>query len=154
MKSIIFIFLLGALFLSACNGKYIYKRDTIYFDHESAEFNGEQLKRLDSMSVVWNSDSDYHLKIIAFTDTLGDTDQNLKLSKQRAIITYNYIMSHTKIKAQNSLVRWLGETDNVYDQMYPVVHNHPNCVVVIIGLPERMSKDSSKLFPVSGNEFK
>lgn len=66
---------------------------TITFEFNKSVLKAEAKTYLDDIVLLLNNLPDMKMKINGHTDNVGNTDYNLKLSKQRAESVYNYLIS-------------------------------------------------------------
>jgi len=123
----IFLAILLSFFLQSSHAQSSIVR-SIYFKTGSSAINKKYTPVLKELSEKAASDSFGYVRIFAFTDTTGSEEYNDALSGKRAHAVYNYLSSLSKIDATNSLVIWLGESNDVYDLHAPVVHQQQRCV--------------------------
>lgn len=70
----------------------IYSLNSIYFKFNSAELSKELYPELDTLANYLNNNSNYRIEIMGHTDTIGDKNYNLLLSKQRAKTIADYLI--------------------------------------------------------------
>ncbi len=66
---------------------------TIYFDYDKFDIRPEYTDRLNEMSMIVDSHSDYRIRITGHTDSDGSDQYNDELSKNRARTIKNYFLS-------------------------------------------------------------
>jgi outer membrane protein OmpA-like peptidoglycan-associated protein len=91
---------------------YIAKDErTVYFGFDKADLTPEARQKLDHLSQTLRSD-DYvqQARIVGYTDRIGKTDYNEKLSMRRAETVRKHLQQNGVVTAQKTEVRWLGET--------------------------------------------
>lgn len=101
---------------------------TIYYTNKSLAVKPADIFRLKELADICNSDSLGFLKVVGFTDTIGDEKFNEILSENRANNIYNYLNHNNKIKKEQVYVAWLGESEDVYDLHFHPTHPQQNCV--------------------------
>jgi len=85
----------------------------IYFDFDKYNLKTSEITKLDKVIDVLKTHKIQHIKIIGYTDWIGTTDYNSKLSMQRAKAVKDYIDSHVTLKSSKTTVRGYGENNIV-----------------------------------------
>ena len=67
---------------------------SIEFDFNSYKLKPQSKKILDRLIVILNKFKNYKIQIIGYTDSVGDEEYNLELSKKRAESVYKYLIQH------------------------------------------------------------
>lgn len=70
-----------------------FKLFTIYFDYDKSDIRQEYMKKLEEMTMIVDSHSDYRIRITGHTDSDGSDGYNDELSKNRAAAIKNYFLS-------------------------------------------------------------
>ena len=81
----------------------VHSKALVYFNHNSNELYGQSLKDLNSFSKLVLRNPDANIIVEGYTDSIGSSRYNKKLSKFRAEIVKNYLIakgvSPSKIEA-------------------------------------------------------
>lgn len=80
------------------------------FDFDRAEIKPEFKPTLDKVATVLRDDPNVRITIIGFTDSIGDTSYNQRLSERRAQATADYLINRG-VGASQILTRGLGEAE-------------------------------------------
>lgn len=67
---------------------------SIEFDFNSYKLKPQSKKILDRLITILNKFKKYKVQIIGYTDSIGEEDYNLELSKKRAKSVYRYLIEH------------------------------------------------------------
>lgn len=91
---------------------YIAKDErTVYFGFDKADLTPEARQKLDHLSQTLRSDEYVQqARIVGYTDRIGKTDYNEKLSMRRAESVRKHLQQNGVVTAQKTEMRWLGET--------------------------------------------
>lgn len=91
------------------------KFEAVYFDYNKAELRSQAKAELDKVLSILKSNQDVSIELAGHTDNVGSQRYNLKLSKKRAEIAYNYLLEKGANKKQLSFVG--------YGKLKPLVKN-------------------------------
>jgi OOP family OmpA-OmpF porin len=84
---------------------------TIYFAFNKSVLTTEAQQKLDTLANVLKSQQDVRqANIVGFADRIGSQSYNETLSKKRATVVRNYIVSRGYANANVAETRWFGET--------------------------------------------
>jgi outer membrane protein OmpA-like peptidoglycan-associated protein len=88
---------------------------TVEFDFNSAELTPSSEKTLDTLAQALNSDTlkPCCFEIDGYTDGIGGSDYNQKLSEERAQTVINYLSSHNGIEHERMMPKGFGKTHPV-----------------------------------------
>ena len=86
----------------------------VLFETDSAEIHPDFIPYLEACAGVLELNPDITMSISAFTDSVGDADYNLELSRQRAEAIYDFYAS-LDIGSDQLVAVGLGESDPVAD---------------------------------------
>lgn len=89
-----------------------YELRTVYFDFDSAALTAAAEAKLDTLASALSSKHVKSVKIVGFTDKIGTTGYNVKLSQRRAAAVSSYLAGKGIVVAGGSEVRGLGETSS------------------------------------------
>jgi outer membrane protein OmpA-like peptidoglycan-associated protein/tetratricopeptide (TPR) repeat protein len=87
----------------------------VYFDYTKYVLKKNEMAKLDSVAAFLNSREDFIVRLEGHTDQRGELDYNQKLSEQRALVAYNYLLKKKKVPAHKILHVGYGETRPVED---------------------------------------
>ena len=73
--------------------RLVLKEDAVRFDVNKATLTAQAKSNLDKLIPVFNEYSDTNIDIFGYTDSSGNADSNLTLSKNRAKTVKNYLIS-------------------------------------------------------------
>ena len=90
----------------------------VYFDHDKDILKPEFHEFLQQMVKIVQSHSDLRIKIIGHTDSNGSDEYNIDLSKRRADVIKNYLIS-LGIKADKVVIEFRGEKDPAVSNSTP-----------------------------------
>lgn len=86
------------------------ERSTVFWEALQTQLGAEQQRQLDMIIQYLHADSAVHaVDINSFTDSSGNPNQNLELSRQRALAVEGYLVSHG-IAAERLTTRFFGST--------------------------------------------
>jgi outer membrane protein OmpA-like peptidoglycan-associated protein len=128
-------------FFSSANSQNELVR-SIYFRSNSVSIAGKYVKTLNLIVRELKSDTFDYLKIFAFADTTGSNRYNEVLSQKRAIIVYNYLVSHARLDTTYVYVTWLGKSAEAYDLHFPMAHVQKRCVDIWIRFAQKKTNKS------------
>ncbi|WP_242158179.1 OmpA family protein [Aestuariivivens sediminis] len=86
----------------------------VYFDTNKYNINGASQKTLDKLIGVFKEFPDTNIVVVGHTDSTGDADYNMSLSKNRAFAVSNYFIQNG-VSATRLTTNWFGETQPLYD---------------------------------------
>ncbi len=84
----------------------------ITFVHDSSELDSRSETNLDRIAVQLKNQSSLKLAITGYTDSLGPEDYNILLSKKRALLVQNHLVSKG-VNPKNLMVQGLGEKNPI-----------------------------------------
>lgn len=87
----------------------------ILFDVNSDRIKEQSYGLLKEIATALQGQEDMKFMITGFTDSDGDTEKNLELSKRRAISVKQFLVSHFNISEDRLLTRGKGEEDPLAD---------------------------------------
>jgi outer membrane protein OmpA-like peptidoglycan-associated protein len=87
----------------------------VYFDYNKYVLKKDEILKLDSVAAFLNSREDFIVRLEGHTDQRGEPDYNQKLSEERALVAYNYLLKKGKVPAHKILHVGFGETRPVED---------------------------------------
>jgi outer membrane protein OmpA-like peptidoglycan-associated protein len=94
------------IFVSA---KDIFVINRIYYEYNSAQLTPEAKSQLEQLAIVLEKNKNINLELRSHTDSRGNDEYNLALSKKRAVSAVQYIAGK-KINEQRLIPIGLGET--------------------------------------------
>lgn len=86
----------------------------VFFDLDRAIILPDAFKSLNSIVRIMQADKSLYVILGGHTDTLGSRASNIELSKQRAYVTRDYLLSY-QISANRIITRYFGETIPLYN---------------------------------------
>lgn len=118
----------------------------IHFDHDSTNMSKENLNSLVAIIQFCKQDSNIHLDVTGFSDTIGTDEFNMEMSKLRSLKVYNYIMDQSNLNKANTAVHWYGESDVLDETQEGKLKEPQNRVVVSIQIPDgiKLNLDGSR----------
>ncbi len=97
-------------FIVTKRGKRMLNIDNIYFDYDKSNINKRAAGQLNLVVAVMNKYPNMIIELGAHTDSRGSDAYNLKLSKERAVSTINYIVQRGGISSNRISGDGYGET--------------------------------------------
>mgnify|MGYP001591259924 FL=1 len=91
-----------------------YKLEHVNFEFDSAKLTADSTASLDEAVQILKRHSDLKVEIAGHTDSMGNDDYNMGLSKRRAQAVADYLIANGATAA-NIFVKGYGETDPVAD---------------------------------------
>lgn len=83
---------------------------TVYFAFDSAELDEEAMNKLNILSQIINQSARIgDVQIIGYTDQIGSSDYNQKLSEHRVKSVEDYLDKRSRLDTQAADIRGLGE---------------------------------------------
>jgi outer membrane protein OmpA-like peptidoglycan-associated protein len=137
------ISIIALLLFIKCQPKLLGTVSEIHFDHDSTNIDEINLNNLIGIANLCNKDTDIHLKVFGFSDTIGTEEHNMELSKTRSLKVYNYIMEHSKLQINNTTLKWFGESKEINELEKK---GQQNCVYISVQIPKgiNLSMDASR----------
>jgi len=89
-----------------------YKLHGVNFEFDSAKLTADSTASLDDAVQILKRHKDLHVEVAGHTDSVGNDDYNMGLSKRRAQAVADYLIAHGANPA-NIMVKGYGETDPV-----------------------------------------
>lgn len=86
----------------------------VYFDTSKYNINSASQATLNKLIGIFKENPDTDLVVVGHTDSSGDADYNLTLSKNRAQSVTNYLTKNG-VSAGRLTTNWFGETKPVHD---------------------------------------
>lgn len=118
--------------------------ETIWFKNNSSTIDAKYLPLLNRIGEKFVSDDDAHLKIYAYTDTIGSTQHNSWLAEQRAMNVLQYLVRNYHIDTGRVYAMWIGEdTDIAYDLHFPQAKLQQRCVDILACFPNIVKKQKA-----------
>lgn len=93
-----------------CNELLTVEARTVYFDFNGSRLTPAAKAKLNALSAALKSRKVKSVSIIGYTDEIGETGYNLRLSKNRANAVAAYLRAKGIVVKGKSEVRGLGET--------------------------------------------
>lgn len=91
-----------------------YKLERVNFEFDSAKLTAGSTTSLDDAVKIFKRHTDLKAEIAGHTDSQGNDDYNMGLSKRRAQSVADYLIAHG-VNANNIFVKGYGETEPVAD---------------------------------------
>lgn len=89
--------------------------DDILFDYDSSVLRSEYQSKLDELGDYLVKNPDAFVVVGGFTDSRGDDEYNMWLSKRRALSIKNYLLSTYTIDEDRVVLQWFGEQNPAAD---------------------------------------
>jgi OOP family OmpA-OmpF porin len=99
---------------SGCTLAAEYRLENVNFEFDSAKLTAGSTASLDGAVQIMKRHSDLKVEIAGHTDSVGNDDYNMGLSKRRAQAVADYLIANGATAA-NIVVKGYGETDPVAD---------------------------------------
>lgn len=113
----------------------------VYFDTNKSNVNTASQSALDKLVSVFKEYPDTNLLIVGHTDSSGNDEYNMKLSKERAYAVTNYITGHG-VSTNRLTTNWFGETQPTHDNATAEGRAKNRRVNVVIVPNEKMINDA------------
>jgi outer membrane protein OmpA-like peptidoglycan-associated protein len=113
----------------------------VNFAFDSSELTAEAKKNLDAVAEIFNEFPDTDLMIEGHTDSVGNDDYNMKLSKRRAEAVVAYIKSKG-VAANRFEVKAFGETRPRFDNATKEGQSKNRRVEIGVAANEKMIEDA------------
>ena len=113
----------------------------VYFDTNKSNVNAASQGALDKLVSVFKEYPDTNLLVVGHTDSSGNDDYNMKLSKERANAVTNYIKTHG-VSDSRLTTNWFGETQPTNDNATAEGRAKNRRVNVVIVPNEKMINDA------------
>ncbi|WP_242133933.1 OmpA family protein [Aestuariivivens marinum] len=115
----------------------------VYFDTNKYNINSASQTTLNKLIGVFKEFPDTNILVVGHTDSTGDADYNMTLSKNRAYAVINYF-TNNEVSSSRLTTNWFGETQPMYDNS-TVEGRAKNRRVNVAILPnEKMIEDAKK----------
>ena len=115
----------------------------VYFDTNKFNINSTSQTTLNKLIGVFKEFPDTNILVVGHTDSTGDADYNMTLSKNRAYAVNNYF-TNNGVSSSRLTTNWFGETQPMYDNS-TVEGRAKNRRVNVAILPnEKMIEDAKK----------
>ncbi|WP_298340498.1 OmpA family protein [uncultured Algibacter sp.] len=115
----------------------------VYFATNKSNINVKSQESLNKLIDVFKEYSDTNILVVGHTDSTGDADYNMSLSKDRAYSVTNYLKS-SGISGSRLTTNWFGETQPMHDNSTTEGRAHNRRVNVVILPNEKMIEDAKK----------
>lgn len=87
----------------------------VYFDTEKYNINAASQQTLDKLTDIFKEYPDTNLLIVGHTDSTGNDDYNMTLSKNRAFAVTNYFTQTKGLSNSRFTTHWFGEEQPIAD---------------------------------------
>ncbi|WP_223551939.1 OmpA family protein [Aestuariivivens sp. NBU2969] len=115
----------------------------VYFDTNKYNINSTSQTTLNKLTGVFKEFPDTNILVVGHTDSTGDADYNMTLSKNRAYAVTNYF-TNNGVNSSRLTTSWFGETQPMHDNS-TVEGRAKNRRVNVAILPnEKMIEDAKK----------
>lgn len=115
----------------------------IFFDTNQSTINASSQETLDKLTRIFKEYSDTNILVVGHTDSVGDENYNMTLSKNRAYAVSNYLNSHG-INSGRLTTNWFGESKPLHDNNTANGRAKNRRVNVAILPNEQMISDAKK----------
>lgn len=90
------------------------EKSGVYFATNKSNLNQESEETLSKLASIFNEYDDTNILVVGHTDSTGNAEYNMELSKNRAFSVSNYLMDKG-INAGRITTEWFGETKPMHD---------------------------------------
>ena len=97
------------LFLAPIQVDQVVRLNNIVFKDKSAIFTEDSFVELNRFVLFLKTNKKIEIELSAHTDNIGDSKENLELSKKRVMALNSYLTKH-KIKERRLTTKWFGDT--------------------------------------------
>ncbi len=115
----------------------------VYFATNKSNINSKSQESLNKLIGVFKEYSDTNILVVGHTDSTGDADYNMSLSKDRAYAVTNYL-TNSGISGSRLTTNWFGETQPKHDNSTAEGRAHNRRVNIVILPNEKMIDEAKK----------
>jgi outer membrane protein OmpA-like peptidoglycan-associated protein len=115
----------------------------VYFATNKYNINSDSQTTLNKLIGIFKENSDTNLLVIGHTDSSGDADYNMTLSKNRANSVTSYLKQNG-ISASRLTTNWFGETKPVHDNATAEGRAKNRRVNIVIVPNDEMIEDAKR----------
>lgn len=90
------------------------EKSGVYFATNKSNINQASQETLDKLASIFTEYDDTNILVVGHTDSTGNDDYNMQLSKERANSVSNYLMNKG-VSSERITTEWFGETQPIYD---------------------------------------
>lgn len=116
----------------------------IYFDTNKYNINSTSRQTLNKLAGVFNEYPDTNILVVGHTDSTGDGNYNMTLSKNRANAVSNYFRNNSGIRGSRLNVNWFGEDKPMADNSTSAGRAKNRRVNIVILANDKMINDAKK----------
>ena len=115
----------------------------VYFATNKYNINSNSQTTLNKLIGVFKEFPDTNILVVGHTDSVGDADYNMTLSKNRAYAVTNYLTSRG-VSSGRLTTNWFGETQPIYDNSTAEGRAKNRRVNVVILPNDKMIEDAKQ----------
>ncbi|WP_298237097.1 OmpA family protein [uncultured Algibacter sp.] len=115
----------------------------VYFATNKYNINAASQSTLNKLTAIFKENSDTNILVIGHTDSSGEADYNMTLSKNRATSVTNYLKQNG-ISSGRLTTNWFGETKPVHDNSTAEGRAKNRRVNIVIVPNEEMIEDAKQ----------
>ena len=119
------------------------EKSGVYFDTNKYNINAASRETLDKLAGVFIEYPDTNILVVGHTDSTGDADYNMTLSKNRAYAVTNYLTGKGLSNGRFT-TNWFGETQPMHDNSTAEGRSKNRRVNIAILPNEQMIEDAER----------
>ena len=116
----------------------------IYFDTNKYNINSASKQTLNKLAKVFNEFKDTNILVVGHTDSTGDDNYNMTLSKNRANAVSNYFNNVNGVSSSRLNVNWFGESKPMSSNTTASGRAKNRRVNIVILANDKMKQDAKK----------
>ena len=116
----------------------------IYFATNKYNINNSSQQTLDKLARVFNEYKDTNILVVGHTDSTGDENYNMTLSKNRAYAVSNYFKNTNGVNASRLNVNWFGESKPMSNNSTASGRAKNRRVNIVILANDKMKQDAKR----------
>ena len=116
----------------------------IYFDTNKYNINSASQQTLNKLANVFNEYKDTNILVVGHTDSTGDDNYNMTLSKNRANAVSSYFKNKNGVNGSRLSVNWFGESKPMSDNTTVSGRAKNRRVNIVILANDKMKQSAKK----------
>ena len=116
----------------------------IYFDTNKYNINSTSKQTLNKLAGVFNEYKDTNILVVGHTDSTGDDNYNMTLSKNRASAVSNYFRNNNGVNSSRLSVNWFGESKPMSNNTTVSGRAKNRRVNIVILANDKMKQEAKK----------
>jgi outer membrane protein OmpA-like peptidoglycan-associated protein len=116
----------------------------IYFATNKYNINNSSQQTLNKLARVFNEFKDTNILVVGHTDSTGDENYNMTLSKNRAYAVSNYFKNTNGVNGSRLNVNWFGESKPMSNNSTASGRAKNRRVNIVILANDKMKQDAKR----------